>query len=84
MKRNEIALILVVVGIVVMATYSLFNLFFGQEALSPVKVKTTTEISASLDGMEPDPAVFNKDGINQAVNVTIGDQSNQQPFTIQN
>lgn len=82
MKKNEIALILLVVGIVVIATYGIFNTLFGQAALSPVKVKTTTEISTTVD--EPDAAVFNKDAINPAVNVTIGDQSNQQPFTIQN
>lgn len=84
MKRNEIALILIIVGIVVMATYAIFNTLFGQAALSPVSVRTTTEIASTLDGVEPDAAVFNKDAINPAVNVTIGDQSNQQPFTIQN
>ena len=84
MKRSEIALILLVVGIVVLATYALFNALFGQAALSPVGVKTATEIASSLDGVEPDPAVFNSDAINPAVSVTIGEQSNQQPFTIQN
>lgn len=82
MKRNEIALILLVVGIVVIGTYALFNAFFGQAALSPVKVQSTVEISSTVT--EPDSAVFNKDAINPAVSVTIGDQSNQQPFTIQN
>lgn len=84
MKRNEVALILLVVGIVVLATYALFNALFGQAALSPVEVRSASEIVSSLDGIEPDPAVFNKDAINPAVDVTIGDQSNQQPFTIQN
>lgn len=82
MKKNEIALILVVVGVVIIATYAVFNALFGQAALSPVKVKTTTAISSVVD--EPDPSVFNKDAINPAVSVTIGNQSNQQPFTIQN
>jgi len=81
-KRNEIALIFIIVGIVVIGTYTLFNALFGQAALSPVKVKTTTAISSTVD--DPSTAVFNKDAINPAVNVTIGDQSNQQPFTIQN
>ena len=84
MKKNEIALIVVIVGIVVLTTYSLLGIFFGQKVLSPVKVQTTTEISSSLEGTEPDPAIFNKDAINPAVSVTIGEQSNQQPFTIQN
>lgn len=82
MKKNELALILVVVGVVVLSTYALFNSLFGQAALSPVKVKTTTAITSSVT--EPDPSVFNKDAINPAVNVKIGDQANQQPFTIQN
>lgn len=82
MKKNEIALILVVVGVVVIATYAVFNSLFGQSALSPVKVDTTTAISSTVT--EPDGAVFNKDAINPAVSVTIGEQSNQQPFTIQN
>jgi len=81
-KRNEIALILVVVGVVVIATYGLFNTLFGQAALNPVQVKQTVVISS--DVATPDSAVFNKDAINPAVNVTIGNQSNQQPFTIQN
>lgn len=84
MKRSEIALILLVVGIVVLATYALFNTLFGQSALSPAKVRTTTEIASSLDGVEPDPTVFSSNAINPAVSVTIGEQSNQQPFTIQN
>jgi hypothetical protein len=81
-KKNEVALILVVVGVVIIATYAVFNSLFGQSALSPVKVKTTTAISSVVD--EPDPSVFSKDAINPAVSVTIGNQSNQQPFTIQN
>lgn len=82
MKRNEIALLLVVVGLVVLVTYSLFNALFGKTALQPVNVKSAEVISSEL-GHGPDPAVFNKDAINPAVSITIGEQSNQQPFTIQ-
>lgn len=84
MKRNEIALILLIVGVVIIATYAIFNAVFGNAALSPERVQTTTALSASLSDIEPDPAIFNKNAINPAVSVTIGDQSNQQPFTIQN
>lgn len=83
MKRNEIALILVVVGLVVLTTYSLLNVMFGKAALSPVQVKSADPITASIEN-PPDPKVFNKDAINPAVSVTIGDQSNQQPFNVQN
>ncbi len=82
MKRNEIALILVIVGLVVLVTYSVANALIGQTALQPTNVKTADLISTSV--VTPDPAVFNKDAINPAVTITIGDQANQQPFTISN
>lgn len=83
MKRNEIALILVVVGLVVLMTYSLVNVVFGKTALSPVSVKSADSISASIDN-PPDPSVFNANAINPSVSVTIGEQSDQQPFNIKN
>lgn len=83
MKRNEIALILVVVGLVVLTTYSLLNVMFGNAALKPVSVKSTDSISASINN-PPDPMVFNTDAINPSVSVTIGNQSDQQPFNIKN
>ena len=83
MKKNEIALILVIVGIVVMATYAILNSIMGESSLKPVMVDTTEVISGSIDN-PPNPEVFNKDAINPAVIVNIGEQSNQQPFTIQN
>lgn len=82
MKRNEIALILVIVGLVVLVTYSVANALFGQAALQPTNVKKADSIGTSV--ATPDPTVFNKDAINPAVTITIGDQANQQPFTIKN
>ena len=82
MKRNEIALILVIVGLVVLVTYSVANTLFGQAALQPTNVKRADMIGTNV--ATPDPAVFNKDAINPAVTITIGDQANQQPFTINN
>lgn len=82
MKRNEVALILVIVGLVVLVTYSAANALFGQAALQPTNVKKADLIGTSV--VTPDPAVFNKDAINPAVTITIGDQANQQPFTISN
>ncbi len=83
MKRNEIALILVVVGLVVLTTYSLLNVMFGKAALNPVGVKSTDSISGSINN-PPDSMVFNTDAINPSVSVTIGNQSDQQPFNIKN
>lgn len=81
MKRNEVALLIIVVGLVVLASYALLNALVGQAAMKPVLVKSIDPISAGIDN-PPDPVVFNKDAINPAVAITIGDQANKQPFTI--
>ena len=80
MKRNEVALLLVIVGLVVLTTFFLLNSFFSEAALREVSVKTTEAISSDI--AKPDPTVFNKEAINPAVSITIGNQLNQQPFTI--
>ena len=80
MKRSDFALILIVVGVVVLVAYSVANSLFGQVALQPTNVPKAELVSSSL--VQPDSAVFNKDAINPAVAITIGDQSDQQPFTI--
>lgn len=75
-------LIVVVVGLVVFVTYFVANALFGQTSLQPVYVKKASQIQTTI--VQPDPLVFNKDAINPAVTITIGDQANQQPFTIHN
>lgn len=80
MKRNEVALLLVVVGLVVMATYFLLNSLIGDSALKEVSVSSMDPISESVQ--DPSKAVFNDKSINPAVKVTIGNQSNQKPFTV--
>lgn len=81
MKRNEIALLFVVVGLVVMSTYFLLNALLGQQAIKPVNVPSVDTIANAIKN-PPDQAIFNKDAINPAVSVTIGEQANQQPFSI--
>lgn len=80
MKKNEIAIMLVVVSLVIMGTYSVVNMVFGKSALKPVVVEKSEAIQASLT--TPSQTVFNKDALNPAVSITIGNQSNQQPFTV--
>lgn len=81
MKKNEIAILLIVVGLVVMGMYSIINMLFGTSALKPVDVEKAEAIQASI--VTPDQKVFNKDALNPAVTITIGNQSNQQPFTVE-
>lgn len=81
MKKNEIALLIIIVSVTLIATYAIGNALFGQVTLQPVDIRTAEAINPEITN-EPDPAVFNSDAINPAVSATIGDQSNQQPFTI--
>lgn len=79
MKRNEIALLLIVVGLVVLGVYALLNMVFGKALLKPVEVEKTDKIESSI--VEPDKTVFNQDALNPALSIFIGDQSDQQPFS---
>jgi hypothetical protein len=82
MKKNEIAILLIVVSVVIMVTYSLVNSLFAQASLKPVDVEKAESFSTTI--AERDPTVFNKDALNPAVTITIGNQSNQQPFSATN
>lgn len=80
MKKSEIALIILIVSIVAFSTYMLVNTFAGKSVSEPVKVEKADPILAEIK--QPSGEVFSKQGINPTVKVKIGDQSNQQPFTI--
>ena len=81
MKKNEIALLLIVVGFVILGTYALLNSVLGTALLKPVEVETAEKMESVI--VEPDATVFNKDALNPSLSVSIGDQSNQQPFSAQ-
>lgn len=80
MKKNEIALIVLIASIAVAATYFTVGAFLPSPGKTPVKVEVAEAIDPSV--VEPSQDVFNKDAINPTVKVSIGNQSNQQPFTI--
>lgn len=79
MKKNEIALLLVIVGIVAMATYFIANSMLSSGGKpKTVKVKTAQLISPTVT--QPNQAVFMDGAYNPTVKAKIGDQANQQPF----
>jgi hypothetical protein len=78
MKRNDIALLIVIVGLSALAAY-----FIGQSLLGsarPKAVDVDSVIRLSQDVPEPSPAIFQEKSYNPTIKVKIGDQANQQPF----
>ncbi len=79
MKRNEIALLIVIVGISALSSYFLINsIVQSNGSQKPVNVKVAAPISTVVT--QPNPAVFNKEALNPTIKVKIGDQANNQPF----
>jgi len=79
MKKNDIAIIILVVAISGLVAY-----FAGQAVLTsqkadkPVSVETAEMIDAAV--VEPEAKIFHKDAINPTVKIEIGDINQQQPF----
>lgn len=81
MKRNEIALLVLIVGIVGLITYFILNSLLSNLAPKPVELDVATPISSSLIDMESlNKSLFVEGAYNPTIKVTIGDQGNQQPF----
>lgn len=80
MKKNEVALIILIISVVAVATYFIIDAIIGKAAAQPVNVERAEVFSTQV--VQPSDEIFNKDAINPTVKVKIGDQSGQQPFTI--
>ena len=78
MKRNDIALIVLIVSISLVVTYFVGRAIIGDAKTDAVKSEVVEPISADL--VEPSSKIFNKDAINPTVNIQIGNSANQQPF----
>lgn len=80
MKKSDIAMIILIASISMVAAYFVVkSIPIFQATNEPKQVSTFQEISPSVK--EPDPTVFNDEAINPTVEVFIGsdtDQSNQQ------
>lgn len=77
MKKNDIAMIVLIAAISVAVAYFVIgSLPFLAAPTESVKVDTIGKYSAEAG--EPDERVFNKDAINPTVNVTIGGKSDGQ------
>ena len=62
-------MIILIAAVSVLAAFFITQAVLGDGATEEVKVKTIEKIDATV--AEPDPAIFNKDAINPAVEVQI-------------
>lgn len=79
MKKNDIAIIILVVAISGFVAYFAGQaLLGGQKAEKPVNVETAEPIDATV--APPEAKIFHKDAINPTVKIEIGNIDQQQPF----
>ncbi|MBN9398369.1 hypothetical protein BGO18_00630 [Candidatus Saccharibacteria bacterium 47-87] len=69
MKKTDIAMILLIAIVSVVVAFFVTRSIFGGSATEAVKVDTMEKITSQVT--EPDPAIFNSNAINPAVEVQI-------------
>lgn len=74
MKKTDVAMIVLIATVSVMAAFFVTQAIMGSPGSEVVKVKTISEINSQIT--EPDTAIFNKDAINPAVQVQINGATN--------
>ena len=78
MKKNDIALLILIASITLVISFLLVKALFGEPKADQTKVEKVELISAYL--VKPPSKIFNSVAINPTVVIQIGDPSNQQPF----
>lgn len=78
MKRNEIALLVLIVGVVALAAYFTVKSIIGGGDPKAITIDKAESISSTL--AEPAKNIFNENAYNPTIKIKIGDQSNQGPF----
>lgn len=69
MKKTDLAMIVFIASISILVAYFAGKALFGDVYDGSTKVKTIDKIDSSI--VEPDPAIFNTNAINPAVQVQI-------------
>ncbi len=73
MKKQDISIVVLIVGVVGFITYFAANSLLSTPQRSPQKVRTADKFQTTVE--KPDRHVFNKDGINPTVEANIGSTS---------
>jgi hypothetical protein len=77
-KRNDIALLILIVSITLVISFFIVKAIFGEPQKQAVKVEKVDPVSSDI--VQPSSSIFNKDAINPTVVIQIGNPANQQPF----
>lgn len=78
MKKNDIALIILIASISMVVTYFIAKAIIGTPNSKQVSAEVVELIKPDL--VQPSSKIFNRDAINPTVVIQIGNPSNQQPF----
>lgn len=70
MKQRDIATLVIIAAVSLVASYFIMNAIFSQNKGASVEVKVVEVIKSDVG--EPSPAVFSETAINPAVQVFIG------------
>jgi hypothetical protein len=70
MKKTDIAMIVLIASVSILVAFFVTKAIFGNASSANQKVQTIDRIDSSIT--DPDPAIFNKDAINPAVEVQVG------------
>ena len=78
MKKNDIALVILIASISMVITYFIAKAIIGTPKSNQVSAEVVEPIKPDL--VAPSTKIFNRDAINPTVVIQIGNPSNQQPF----
>ncbi len=78
MKKNDLALIILIASIALAVSYFVAKAVIGDPQKKTVQVDTIELYSSEI--RQPDASIFNPTAINPTVEVNIGNSSNKQPF----
>lgn len=73
MKKTDIAMIILIASLSVIVAYFATNAILGEANAETQSVPVAEPITAEI--AEPNPAVFNEDAINPAVEVQVGNSN---------
>lgn len=75
MKKSDIATLILISSVSVIAAYFVAGALIGSPSDEKVTVKTVEAISSTID--EPDPSIFSDNAINPTIEVVIGGSQSQ-------
>ncbi|HEV2412426.1 MAG TPA: hypothetical protein VGS28_01315 [Candidatus Saccharimonadales bacterium] len=78
MKKNDIAVIILIVSISLVVSFFVGKSLLGSPANKPVAVEVVQPISGTFT--TPSTAIFNSQAINPTPAISIGNSNQQQPF----